>query len=586
MNYKFDKNNDIVRAALFYEYGGNCFYSDEPLRYKDMHIDHIIPEYLDKEEFKKIISILGLPKDFNVNSLYNLVPCNPNVNQVKNKNLYPETFLGHCIFDKTSRKVDKVKRRIEQLKKDKNIDKAIAKLVAIAEEPISKEELEGIYDSISNEKPYDELRSINKYNDIHTYNRSFSNVKLMGYLPSYPKIQGSCLITFNTLRLRDCMITLNHEQILNQLFEGAKTDLENGLRKFVLQKFDSNSKEYFVDFANVRIPLEREEVIQLLNIIDDFYEIYMEELENIYTTFNWASFPKINRFKNNLMLCRISKMLWFEIREFCRNYDYQNGETEWHIFDGTGSIIKIFDKETQGFRAFIFPMIEESSYMIHTTEDISIVWTDEYFWNKKLQYFKEDRYWSPMVTYKWLIEDLIPRVVYENKKIEKKKLFIPTIKFDSFKKDFAISNYASLIKNTELEDDLLTILEELQIFLAGFPSIVLQTEDLKIFYKSFKKIISYSEINKAEINYVKTNLQLGFEEDDKETLIKTMSSLIDEIEGEDTLVSLYKVDLLFRCMVIIIRDCKSHLAKKDIEYIKENLNKYYNLMIRENIRRN
>ena len=576
MNNSYNKNNDIVRAALFYEYEGKCFYSNEPLRYKEMHIDHIIPQGLSKEEFKKVISILGLPEDFNVNSLYNLVPCNPNVNEVKNKNIYPETFLGHCIYDKTSKKVDKVKSRIEQLKKDKNIDKALAKLVAIVEGAIGKEELERIYDSISNEKPFEEVRTINKYGDTYSYCKSLPNVKLTAYLPLYPNIQGNCLITFNTLRLRDCMITLNHEQILSHLFEGVKTDLREGLRKFILPNISTDSKEYFVDLANVRIPLNIDEVNQLLNIIDDFYELYIEAIKDIYKVFNWDSFPKRNIHRNELVLCKISKNIWFEIREFCRKFDFQNGNTEWHIFDATGSMIKILDKETLNFKAFIFPMIEESIYNIYSREDdISIIWTDEYFWDRKIQYFEENEYWSPMVTYKWLVENLIPKVIYEIEIKGTNKLFTRGKSFESFRMEFNPGKYASLIPNKDTETDLLSLLEKLQAFFTGLPPVVLNTEDLNELYKILILIISYSDMNDLEVNYMKSKLQLELKDPEKESLVKAISALID-----------IEVDLVFRCMIVVIRDCKNYIAEKDIEYIKNSLDKYYTLMIKEKIRTN
>ncbi|MFA1739918.1 HNH endonuclease [Lysinibacillus fusiformis] len=584
MNYKYNKKNDIVRAALFYEYEGKCFYSNEPLRYKEMHIDHIIPQGLTNEKFKEIISTLGLPEDFNINSLYNLVPCNPNVNEVKNKNTYPKAFLGHCIYDKTTKKVDKVKNRIEQLKKDKNIDKAIAKLVATAEGSIGKEELERIYDSISNEKPYEKSRRIHKYSDSYSYCKSLSNVELTAHLPLYPNIQGSCLITFNTLRLRDCMITLNHEQILNRLFEGIKTDLESGMRKFIIQNFYNDKKDYFVDLANVRIPLERDEVIQLLDIIDDFYDIYIESVKEIYQVFDWSNFHRIDRNKNNLTLCKISKKLWFEIGEFCRKFDYQNGNTEWHIFDATGSMIKILDRETDDFRAFIYPMIEECKYEIYPIDNVSIIWTDEYFWDKKLQHFKENEYWKPILTYKWLVENLIPKVVYEMEIKKTKKLFSPCKSFESFKKEFIHGNYINSIPIKENEMNLLTTLEKLQSFFNGFPSIELQTDDLSKLYKVLKKIIINTDRSNLDINFIKSNLRLELEEDNKENLLKVISSILDKVDNETSSVSLYKVDLILRCMIATIKDCNNCLVEEDTKYIKNSLNKYYNLMIREEIR--
>ena len=56
MENSVDKSNLIVRAALYLEYEGKCFYEGLPIRFQDMHIDHIIPEYLnDTDEFKEKI---------------------------------------------------------------------------------------------------------------------------------------------------------------------------------------------------------------------------------------------------------------------------------------------------------------------------------------------------------------------------------------------------------------------------------------------------------------------------------------------------------------------------------------------------
>jgi hypothetical protein len=228
-------------------------------------------------------------------------------------------------------------------------------------------------------------------------------------------------------------------------------------------------------------------------------------------------------------------------------------------------------------------MIEESSYQIYQEEDVSIIWTDEYFWDKKMHHFKKSEYWSPIMAYKWLVEELIPKVIYEIEIKGTKKIFTPTKSFERFKTEFVLNNYVSLIQNNEIEMDLLTILEKLQTFFSGLPSMLVQAEDLNIFYKIFKKIISYSDMKSSEINYVKSKLQLELEEENKENLLSAISNLVDKVD-DGTSVSLYQVDLIFRCMVVTIRDCKNCLVEKDIECIKDSLNKYYNLMIREEIR--
>lgn len=153
MNNPVNTSSQIIKYALYLEYDGECFYERTKMRFKDMHIDHIIPKHLEgTKELEKLLKTLGLPKDFNLNSIYNLVPCRPNTNQVKNKNIYPDEFLAHCINMRTKVKADKIKERIEKITKEYKDDKNLAKLAAMLNEYDNKKKLEELYNSLSHEK--------------------------------------------------------------------------------------------------------------------------------------------------------------------------------------------------------------------------------------------------------------------------------------------------------------------------------------------------------------------------------------------------------------------------------------------------
>ncbi|MFR8869150.1 HNH endonuclease [Paraclostridium sordellii] len=412
MNYDYNKHRDLIRSALFIAYDGKCFYSGEPLRFKEMHIDHIIPKSIDNEKYIKIIKLLGLGSEFNINGLYNLVPCKPSINKAKNNDIYNIEFLIHCIRIRTSKNISKIERIIDKLKKDKDIDKSIAKLLNIVDNDIKTDDLEYIYDAISRETHYEINKQVNEYMSFRSYIKSTHNVKIVGYLPIYPKIKGSCLITFTKLRIRDCMITLNHQQIIDNLFDGAKKDLDSGKRRFILKNIIDKKDEYFVDLGNIRIPLERKEVVQLLEVIDDFYDIYMDKLKEIKEVFNWSKFKRIDNADNDLMIYNISKKLWFDIIDFCEKFHYENGDTKWHIFDSSGTMIKIYDKKSNEYKLFIYPMVEKSKYIIQAHENISLIWTDRFLWDNDISKFKDGTYWSPDETYKWIDEEFIPEVMH------------------------------------------------------------------------------------------------------------------------------------------------------------------------------
>lgn len=128
-----------------------------------------------------------------------------------------------------------------------------------------------------------------------------------------------------------------------------------------------------MQLGNARIPVEEETVIQLVEIIDDFYTVYMERYSEIFFKFSWDKFKRMNKLKHELKLCEITKSLWFDIMSFYEKYDYNRGNSEWHIFDSTGNMIKIYDKKIADFRAFILPRIEEPIFLSTVEENVSLL---------------------------------------------------------------------------------------------------------------------------------------------------------------------------------------------------------------------
>lgn|GEM_PF-4295190 len=580
LNNKYYKNNDIVRAALFQEYEGNCFYEGMKIRFNDMHIDHIIPESISKENLKAIISSLGLPEDFNVNSLYNLVPCSPNVNQVKNKNQYPIKFLGHCIFDGTLKKVEGVKKRIEQLSKEYNSDKDIAKLIARLNIADNKRELENVYNALSKEKPFDEKREVIRTENFYSFEKSFSNVRLAGQIPTYPDMKGSCVITFSNLRLRDCMITLNHSQIIEQLFKGANTNIRNNLRRFIVSE-EKNPDIYYVTLVNVGLPLEEDEVIQLIDIIDDFYNLYIEECKKFYEVFRRDLFVSCDNKKNDLRLFKIKKELWYLIRDFSRKFDYANGDSDWHIFDANGSILRVYDQLVDDFKVFIFPQSEKVDYFVYNEDEVWLVWTDEYFINSSLESFENNQYWGPFFTYQWLINELIPQVMYWHEN-QNRKAFKKQKSLNEFKNSFVISDYVSYLHESESNDKLLVRVSELQEFFHTRPHNMIEVKGLPKVYECLIGILDKSILSESELYYVSSNLNVR-DFQNKEALIQGISELMSQCEHDKVVIS-FSLDLIYRCMVVVLRDCNNSIDDHDRKELIVKLQFQYDLLTLERIR--
>lgn len=121
--------DNITRSALWTAYNNICFYCSRPLDWNDLHIDHIIPEFLSEEKvkFDKIISDFDLDTNFDFNALSNLVPTHSKCNLRKSHEVFPKvtTLFYLALALKTKPKVE---LEIEKLKRRKNKGQILSKL--------------------------------------------------------------------------------------------------------------------------------------------------------------------------------------------------------------------------------------------------------------------------------------------------------------------------------------------------------------------------------------------------------------------------------------------------------------------------
>ncbi len=147
---KFD---NIIRSALWTSYNNICFYCNRPLDWVDLHIDHIIPESLNKSgtRIKEIIEDYLLDDSFDLNSLSNLVPAHGKCNLRKGDELFPkQTTLFYLGL--TNKTLSKIKVEIEKLKKRKNKGQIISKVQsALATNLIDIKELKKILEHAQEE---------------------------------------------------------------------------------------------------------------------------------------------------------------------------------------------------------------------------------------------------------------------------------------------------------------------------------------------------------------------------------------------------------------------------------------------------
>ncbi|ACX63345.1 HNH endonuclease [Paenibacillus sp. Y412MC10] len=118
----------IIEANLriWKAYQKKCFYCDEDVSWRELHIDHFIPRHLDSDLKKEILSDLKLDVDFEFNSLKNLVPSHSSCNTGRKGKLVPKpiNIAGTLLI--TENQIPKILEIKEKLDLEEKYDENIA----------------------------------------------------------------------------------------------------------------------------------------------------------------------------------------------------------------------------------------------------------------------------------------------------------------------------------------------------------------------------------------------------------------------------------------------------------------------------
>lgn len=583
--------NDIAfRSSILKAYNEKCVYTGQPLNFETLTIDHIIPQDLNKDKLKleNYLKMLDLDyNNFEFDSIYNLVPAKFRVNREKGNELLDKT-LALTLLEKAKKKAPIIMNEIKNFKQKKKISKSIEEVrsYVLLSDDLKKEQ---VYDFVSEDNSFFENQKII---NGRNYLQSTDRIKIEALLPSYPEREGSCLITFRSLKIRECMITMDHRQIMKELFQGLYTDPVDELRYFIVGNHISEKDVYYIQLGSNRFPVTLSELKQLCKLIDNFSDCYLklyQEIDRKIGTFYFNRSP----FSSNYRLMKINRNLWNLMIDFVDEYDYDNGNTDWHIFDKNRFFIKIYSKEETnrydaGYHALLEPE-QDDNFMydfIRPDQYLWIVWKPQNLLSYKntLDSINERQIWDALTVYEWLSTEFIPWVIYisngKNNKLFSSKRTNEK-QYKNFLNDFKIEDFITSGKinssfdlgNINKHHQLLNVLNDLQVFYNTFnDSIVFKNEDFKHLFAGLALIIKRSE----GIDYRYVNSKIGFTYGDtKAQLYEEIISYISKIEY--SIKSSFFIDNILRCYVVILRDNKSYLNKSEIrmivDYIKPFINK-------------
>ncbi|QUG42775.1 HNH endonuclease [Psychrobacillus sp. INOP01] len=502
-----------LRRAIWKAHKKKCYYCDENVSIRELEIDHFIPKSTDKSLKEELLRELMLDSNFDFNGLKNLVPSHTSCNNARKGRYVPtaKSFSGVLVI--TERLLQKILEIKEELDLEEKYDENIGQIESYIEK--GQASVEELYDYLNkDEANFEEVENI----DHSSIRVSTKNVMIQCLLPRFPELHGSMLITFRSLRVRDCLITFNHSGIVNEIFQGIGSSPKDGYRGFIVYN-DASKNSSVVQLGNNRFSLTLDEVSQLCRLIDKISPIYINTIKSIENVFKTQSFAYST--KGRFRLLKISRSLWREILEFAFEHDYENGTTEWHIFDGRASYLKIYCQtpgdSDRDYRTFIYPeAVDEGLWdkFISSDNEVWLCWEpsiliDNESDNTRVQ---NNIIWSAKYTYDWLLTRLIPTVIeYRREKDrsllqrlfgQKKKLLSP---FNEFNLDLAYNN-ALLITDYKDIDTLGKWVREVQVFFAIHSNHYLSVGTIEGVYKSIMLCLRNFKLNQGTFEYIKIKL--------------------------------------------------------------------------------
>lgn len=521
-----------LRYAMWLAHTKKCVYTGEPLQFREVVLDHVIPEHLLQKpsQLERVLQQLGLPPDFDLQHPLNLVPTYQEYNNTKHMRIdYGQIRVGLQAARDRLAEVESIKKRLDD--EDvvrRNLDRLKSK--------VSKELIDPalLYDSWNDESSAFEEMSFLSQQPV---NIALPGVAVMCFMPEYPAMNGSLLLRFKHLEVRGCMITFNHEEILGLLFQGLGTDPRRGARKFIFL-YEGPNGESILQLKNSRFSVPQQHADQLCELLDALGPVYIDKLYKFESEI--LESVGLERAKGDgYRLIKISRRLWKLMIQFSYEFVHGNGETEWHIFDPWLSGLRVYceteNHPRPGYRAIVNPEAEEDfCRSSHLSPDDS-VWL---CWDPLiLRAHDEDEsaiehglVWNVKETFDWLVNKLIPRVLAWNESRARRRFALfgrkRRVVFDS-------SRYykrSSGIEQAEISgvSDLPALertAEVLHSFYATWTNLLVGCAAAVGVYESVKWCLNNFTLDPGLRRYVESNRRVISAHDDIE------SSLDKEIEG-------------------------------------------------------
>lgn len=545
LNKRKYKSSDLdVRMAIWKVYNGKDYYKSEPIKFREMEIDHIIPKDYFKEinsqKLKKLLSDLDLSSDFPCDDLLNYVPTTRASNiQKTNEISFPRISAA---IDQAKEKHDSI---IEEINKFNSQNDAFEIATCLAKYiDKSSEEWENYINVVLNEVyDFEESESINE----NFLSISKTRVWLNGKLPSINDLNLSCSLEFRSVKIRDVVFTLQGNDVF-ELFNGIHTKLDNDAnnrRSFI--NFKDRSGLYSISIGYDRILLTENETQQLCDVIDKYYDYVFSKIYSIENKFDLKNFILA---KEGIILFDSTYEFYYELYNNIKN-----------IFNFKDYILRINGNEiliVQGndIRAIIKVKQKLNNFTLFMPRVVYIL-KGNYVEND----ITSDGFWTPTETIIWFKKIFFPlyRTKFNTNNLLNAKDEISYYSDDTINLDS--------VKNI---DDFKIVINKLQLFYSEINNCFLDCSNI---YQGLLLLVENAFLKKENVAYICSTLKL-----------KNTDKITNELNAEFYIhlnyeLSTREIDYILRCYIEILNKCEIRINYSQVKLLCDHLKdivEYYN----------
>ena len=227
--------------------------------------------------------------------------------------------------------------------------------------------------------------------------------------------EGSCQIEFSSIMLRGFTCHLSHSEILTQLFIGLGTPPNWETRPFLHK---TEQKTFEARLGQTSIILSENEANDLCETVDVVCQKYRDILiETTNALETWDYRPVSIEDERGFELLSVEQWLWDLMKQFSREFDYDNGNSDWHIFDSHHSWAIRVARRGCHDHVIIWPKFGGSFF---PSREVDLLYVDSITYLQLYRDKSDDSIfenvgpngvWTAKYTREWIERQFIPKVL-------------------------------------------------------------------------------------------------------------------------------------------------------------------------------